>query len=77
MLLRLSLIKVADGSSSGVLANCVDPISDDATIDELLQLLETKHIQLSDEVRALLIRKAMADDGISLNEIFKRIGPEI
>lgn len=74
MLLRLSLIKVADGSSSGVLANCVDPISDDATIDELLQLLETKHIQLSDEVRALLIRKAMAVDDISLDKIFERIG---
>lgn len=74
MLLRLSLIKVADGSSSGVLANCVDPISDDATIDELLQLLETKQIQFSDEVRALLIRKAMAVDGISLDKIFERIG---
>lgn len=74
MLLRLSLIKVADGSSSGVLANCVDPISDDATIDELLQLLETKQIQLSDEVRVLLIRKAMAVDGISLDKIFERIG---
>ena len=74
MLLRLSLIKVADGSSSGVLANCGDPISDDATIDELLQLLETKHIQLSDEVRALLIRKAMAVDDISLDKIFERIG---
>lgn len=74
MLLRLSLIKVADGSSSGVLANCVDPISDDATIDELLQLLESKQIQLSDEVRALLIRKAMAVDGISLDKIFERIG---
>ena len=74
MLLRLSLIKVVDGSSSGVLANCVDPISDDATIDELLQLLETKQIQLSDEVRVLLIRKAMAVDGISLDKIFERIG---
>lgn len=74
MLLRLSLIKVADGSSSGVLANGADPISDDATIDELLLLLETKQIQFSDEVRALLIRKAMAVDGISLDKIFERIG---
>ena len=74
MLLRLSLIKVVDGSSSGVLANGADPISDDATIDELLQLLETKQIQLSDEVRVLLIRKAMAVDGISLDKIFERIG---
>lgn len=74
MLLRLSLIKAADGSSSGVLANGADPISDDATIDELLLLLETKQIQFSDEVRALLIRKAMAVDGISLDKIFERIG---
>lgn len=74
MLLRLSLIKAADGSSSGVLANGVEPISDDATIDELLQLLETKQIQLNDEVRALLIRKAMAADSISLDKIFERIG---
>ena len=74
MLLRLSLIKAADGSSSGVLANGVEPISDDATIDELLQLLETKQIQLNDEVRALLIRKAMAADSISLEKIFERIG---
>ncbi len=74
MLLRLSLIKAANGSSSGVLANGADPISDDATIDELLQLLETKQIQLSDEVRVLLIRKAMAVDGISLDKIFERIG---
>lgn len=74
MLLRLSLIKVADVSSSGVLVNGAAPVSDDVTIDELLQLLEAKQIQLSDEVRALLIRKAMADDGISLNEIFERIG---
>ena len=74
MLLRLSLIKAADGSSSGVLANGAEPISDDATIDELLQLLETKQIQLSDEVRVLLIRKAMAVDGISLDKIFERIG---
>lgn len=74
MLLRLSLIKVVGGSSPGVLVNGVAPVSDDTTIDELLQLLESKRIQLSDEVRALLIRKAMADDGISLNEIFKRIG---
>ena len=74
MLLRLSLIKAADGSSSGMLANGADPISDDATIDELLQLLETKQIQLSDEVRVLLIRKAMAVDGISLDKIFERIG---
>lgn len=74
MLLRLSLIKVADGSSSGVLVNGADPISDDAGIDELMQLLETKQIQLSDEVRALLIRKAMADDDISFDKIFERIG---
>lgn len=74
MLLRLSLIKVVGGSSPGVLVNGVAPVSDDTTIDELLQLLESKRIQLSDEVRALLIRKAMADDGISLVEIFKRIG---
>lgn len=74
MLLRLSLIKVVGGSSPGVLVNGVAPVSDDTTIDELFQLLESKRIQLSDEVRALLIRKAMADDGISLNEIFKRIG---
>lgn len=74
MLLRLSLIKVVGGSSPGVLVNGVVPVSDDTTIDELLQLLESKRIQLSDEVRALLIRKAMADDGISLNEIFERIG---
>lgn len=74
MLLRLSLIKVVGGSSPGVLVNGVAPVSDDTTIDELLQLLESKRIQLSDEVRALLIRKAMADDGISLNEIFERIG---
>lgn len=74
MLLRLSLIKVADDSSSGVLVNGADPISDDADIDELMQLLETKQILLSDEVRALLIRKAMADDGISFDKIFERIG---
>lgn len=74
MLLRLSLIKVADVSSSGVLVNGAAPVSDDVTIDELLQLLEAKQIQLSDEVRALLIRKAMAVDGISLDKIFERIG---
>ena len=74
MLLRLSLIKVAGGSSPGVLVNGVVPVSDDTTIDELLQLLEAKQIQLSDEVRALLIRKAMATDGISLDKIFERIG---
>lgn len=74
MLLRLSLIKVADGSSSGVLVNGAASVSDDATIDKLLLLLEAKQIQLSDEVRALLFRKAMADDGISLDKIFERIG---
>lgn len=74
MLLRLSLIKVAGGSSSSVLVNGAASVSDDTTIDELLLLLEAKQIQLSDEVRALLIRKAMADDGISLEKIFERIG---
>lgn len=74
MLLRLSLIKVAGGNSPGVLVNGAASVSDDATIDELLQLLETKRIQSSDEVRALLIRKAMADDDISLDKIFERIG---
>lgn len=74
MLLRLSLIKVADGSSPGVLVNGVAPVSDDTTIDELLQLLESKQIQLSDEVRVLLIRKALSADSILLDKIFERIG---
>ena len=74
MLLRLSLIKVVDGSSPGVLVNGVAPVSDDTTIDELLQLLESKQIQLSDEVRVLLIRKALSADSILLDKIFERIG---
>ena len=74
MLLRLSLIKVADGSSPGVLVNGVAPVSDDTTIGELLQLLESKQIQLSDEVRVLLIRKALSADSILLDKIFERIG---
>ena len=74
MLLRLSLIKVADGSSPGVLVNGVAPVSDDTTIGKLLQLLESKQIQLSDEVRVLLIRKALSADSILLDKIFERIG---
>ena len=74
MLLRLSLIKAADGSSPGVLVNGVAPVSDDTTIGELLQLLESKQIQLSDEVRVLLIRKALSADSILLDKIFERIG---
>lgn len=74
MLLRLSLLKVAGGGASGVYADGGVLVNENLTGEELLNLLESKRLRLTDDVRALLIRKALQDGGVSFDKIVERLG---
>lgn len=74
MLLRLSLLKVAGGAASGVYADDGVLVNKNLTFGELLNLLESKRLRLTDDVRALLIRKALQDGGVSFDKIVERLG---
>lgn len=75
MLLRLSLLKVAGGAASGVYAADGGVlVNKNLTVEELLDLLESKRLRLTDDVRALLIRKALQDGGVSFDKIVERLG---
>lgn len=73
MLLRLSLLKVAGGGASGVYADGGVLVNKNLTVGELLNLLESKRLRLTDDVRALLIRKALQDGGVSFDKIVERL----
>lgn len=73
MLLRLSLLKVAGGAASVVYADGGVLVNKNLTVGELLNLLESKRLRLTDDVRALLIRKALQDGGVSFDKIVERL----
>lgn len=75
MLLKLSLIKVAgSNAASGISAGRTDIAYETITASELLRLLDSSAICLTDEIRAVLIRKSIEEDGAVLDKILEQIG---
>lgn len=75
MLLRLSLIKVAgSNAASGISAGRTDIAYETITASELLRLLDSSAICLTDEIWAVLIRKSIEEDGAVLDKILEQIG---
>ena len=75
MLLKLSLIKVAgSNAASGISAGRTDIAYETITASELLRLLDSSAICLTDEIRAVLIRKSIEEDGAVLGKILEQIG---
>ena len=75
MLLRLSLIKVAgSNAASGISAGRTDIAYETITASELLRLLDSSAICLTAEIRAVLIRKSIEEDGAVLDKILEQIG---
>ena len=75
MLLKLSLIKVAGSNvASGISAGRTDIAYETITASELLRLLDSSAICLTDEIQAVLIRKSIEEDGAELVKILEQIG---
>ena len=75
MLLKLSLIKVAgSNAASGISAGRTDIAYETIIASELLRLLDSSAICLTDEIRAVLIRKSIEEDGAVLDKILEQIG---
>lgn len=72
LLLRLSLIKVAgSNAASGISAGRTDIAYETITASELL---DSSAICLTDEIRSVLIRKSIEEDGAVLDKILEQIG---
>ena len=75
MLLKLSLIKVAGSNvASGISAGRTDIAYETITASDLLRLLDSSAICLTDEIQAVLIRKSIEEDGAVLDKILEQIG---
>lgn len=75
MLLKLSLIKVAGSNvASGISAGRTDIAYETITASDLLRLLDSSTICLTDEIQAVLIRKSIEEDGAVLDKILEQIG---
>lgn len=75
MLLRLSLIKVVGSNvASGISAGRTDIAYETITASDLLRLLDSFAICLTDEIQAVLIRKSIEEDGAVLDKILEQIG---